>query len=97
MFGYSIRDSLNDAQDRLNLTEYTQPALFVVSALSYLDKKRKGIVPDYMIGHSLGELSALFAAGAFSFQEGLKLVKTRAQLMSQQKHGGMSVVTANKW
>jgi len=91
---YSIRQlCLEDAQGNLNKTQYTQPALYVVNALTYLktieDTAQK---PDYVAGHSLGEFSALFAAGVFDFTTGLKLVKKRGELMSQAQGGGMAAV-----
>ena len=94
VLGYSIRDlCLNDSEGKLNLTNYTQPALYVVNALSYLKKiKETGRKPDFVLGHSLGEYDALFAAGAFSFEDGLRLVKIRGQLMSEIKGGAMAAV-----
>ena len=94
VLGYSIRDlCLNDSEGNLNKTNYTQPALYVVNALSYLKKiKETGRKPDFVLGHSLGEYDALFAAGAFSFEDGLRLVKIRGQLMSEIKGGAMAAV-----
>ena len=69
LLGYSIEElCLRDPQKRLDKTQYTQPALYVVGALAYVDAKEQGREADYLIGHSLGELSALFAAGrTFAF------------------------------
>ncbi|WP_437581602.1 ACP S-malonyltransferase [Sorangium sp. So ce887] len=94
ILGYSIKDlCLNDPEGRLGQTQYTQPALYVVNALSYLKKVREtGFTPDYVAGHSLGEYNALFAAGVFDFETGLKLVKKRGELMSQAQGGGMAAV-----
>lgn len=94
VLGYSIVDlCLHDAQNLLGRTNYTQPALFTVNALMYLKKTRlTGEKPDYMAGHSLGEYSALFAAGAFDFETGLKIVKKRGELMSAATGGGMAAV-----
>jgi trans-AT polyketide synthase, acyltransferase and oxidoreductase domains len=94
ILGYSIKDlCLNDPDERLGQTQYTQPALYVVNALSYLKKVREtGVTPDYVAGHSLGEYNALFAAGVFDFETGLKLVKKRGELMSQARGGGMAAV-----
>ena len=66
ILGFSIAKlCLEDPDHLLNKTQYTQPALFVVNALSYLDvHERLGVRPSYVAGHSLGEYSALFAAGA---------------------------------
>ena len=94
VLGYSIKDlCLNDPNEVLSKTQYTQPALYVVNALSYLKKVQEtGSTPDFVAGHSLGEYNALFAAGAFDFETGLKLVKKRGELMSQASGGGMAAV-----
>jgi len=94
ILGYSIAELCNeDPAGRLDSTEYTQPALFVVNALSYLRRRRQGLGPvDFMAGHSLGEYNALFAAGAFDFATGLALVRRRSELMGQADGGGMAAV-----
>ena len=92
--GYSIEElCLRDPNQQLNQTQYTQPALFVVSALTYLARLADtGEQPDAVAGHSLGEYTALFAAGVFDFATGIKLVKQRAHLMSQASGGAMAAV-----
>jgi trans-AT polyketide synthase/acyltransferase/oxidoreductase domain-containing protein len=94
ILGYSIKDlCLNDPERKLNQTQFTQPALYTVNALSYLKKlEQTGRRPDYVAGHSLGEYNALFAAGAFDFETGLRLVKTRGELMGKASGGGMAAV-----
>ncbi len=94
ILGYSIKElCLNDPEKKLGQTQYTQPALYVVNALSYQKKiKVDGKKPDFVAGHSLGEYNALQAAGVFSFEDGLKLVKKRGELMSQAKNGGMAAI-----
>ncbi|WP_254361069.1 ACP S-malonyltransferase, partial [Corallococcus exiguus] len=93
ILGYSIRSlCLEDPDRRLEETSYTQPALYVVSALAYLKGQEAGLSPAYAAGHSLGEYSALFAAGVFDFQTGLRLVQKRGQLMGRAKGGGMAAV-----
>lgn len=94
ILGYSIKElCLKDFNRQLSLTQYTQPALYTVNLLSYLKKiKETDRKPDYMAGHSLGEYSALCAAGVFDFETGLKLVKKRGELMSQAVGGGMAAV-----
>lgn len=94
ILGYSLKSlCLEDPDGLLNLTQYTQPALFAVTALEYLkksaDSKEK---PDYLAGHSLGEYSALFAGGAIDFETGLRLVQKRGELMGKAKGGGMTAV-----
>jgi len=55
VLGYSIEDvCINNPENKLNKTEYTQPAIFIVNALSYLKLKKDGLEkPDYFLGHSL--------------------------------------------
>jgi trans-AT polyketide synthase/acyltransferase/oxidoreductase domain-containing protein len=72
---------------------YTQPALFVVNAMTYRARQEDGgRDPDYLAGHSLGEYNALLAAGAFDFAAGLQLVRRRGELMAQVGGGGMMAV-----
>jgi malonyl CoA-acyl carrier protein transacylase len=96
VLGYSVEALCRDNPDRrLSGTEYAQPAIFVVNALHYLTalgQDADAAPPDYLAGHSLGEYSALLAAGAVDFETGLRLVKRRAELMSQADGGGMAVV-----
>lgn len=79
--GYSISElCFNGPEDELKQTINTQPALFVTSAAAFEVAKGKGISPAFAAGHSVGEYAALYAAGAFSLEEGLRLVRTRARL-----------------
>ena len=98
ILGYSIKECcIEDPNSNLGQTQYTQPALYIVNALSYLKKiQGTGKKPDFVAGHSLGEYDALFAAGAFDFATGLKLVKKRGQLMSLATGGGMAAVIGLK-
>ncbi len=72
-------------EDALNDTFNTQPALLIhsMAAWAVFKEKYPDAKPSYMAGHSLGELSALTAAGALSFEDGLKLVRRRGELMKQ--------------
>ncbi len=94
ILGYSIRElCLEDPKGVLDNTRYTQPALFTISSLSYLKKLQDGEEkPDFVAGHSLGEYSALFAAGILDFETGLALVKRRGELMSLEEGGAMAAV-----
>jgi malonyl CoA-acyl carrier protein transacylase len=94
ILGYSIKElCVQDPDQNLNRTQYTQPALYVVNALSYEKKiKETGSKPDFLAGHSLGEYNALCAAEVFSFEDGLKLVKKRSELMSQADKGAMAAI-----
>jgi len=93
VLGYSLRElCLDDPVQKLNLTQYTQPALFAVSYLYWLRKVEVDGPPDVMAGHSLGEYVALCCAGAFDFQTGLRLVARRGSLMGSASGGGMIAV-----
>jgi trans-AT polyketide synthase/acyltransferase/oxidoreductase domain-containing protein len=94
VLGYSIQElCLADPGRKLSQTQYTQPALFTVNALSYLRTLEDGSPrPSYAAGHSLGEYNALLAAEVFDFETGLRLVKKRGELMSRAAKGGMAAV-----
>jgi trans-AT polyketide synthase/acyltransferase/oxidoreductase domain-containing protein len=93
ILGYSIRDlCLNDAGSRLKLTQFVQPALFVVNALTWFARKAEGVEPAYIAGHSLGEYNALLAAECMDFAAGLRMVKRRGELMGMANGGGMVAV-----
>lgn len=94
ILGYSIKElCLEDPRKELNQTQFTQPALYVVNAFSYLSKmKSSRQKPDFVAGHSLGEFNALFAAECYDFEAGLKLVKKRGDLMSQATEGAMAAI-----
>lgn len=93
LLGYPIDElCITDPNNQLGQTDYTQPALYVVNALSYYDRAEKDGAPDFLAGHSLGEYNALLAAGAFDFETGLRLVQRRGSLMAQAKGGAMLAV-----
>ena len=94
VLGYSIRDlCVNDPRGDLGLTQFTQPALFVVNALTYRARQDDGgATPDFVAGHSLGEYNALLAAGVFDFKTGLTMVRQRGALMGKVSGGGMAAV-----
>ncbi len=82
-------------EEELSQTQNTQPALFTVSLMAYEVLKARHGVADYAAGHSLGEYSALCAAGVFSFEAGLKLVRLRGELMAaagQKRPGAMAAI-----
>ena len=73
--------SFNGPEEVLKKTKYTQPAIFILSAIIGHALIEKGYTPDIVAGHSLGEYSALVVSGAFDFSTGLELVKLRAESM----------------
>jgi [acyl-carrier-protein] S-malonyltransferase len=80
--------------DRLNLTEYTQPALLVSSIAALKTLEPAGIRPVAVAGHSLGEYSALVAADGVSFQDAVGLVQKRGRYMSEAVPPGTGLVAA---
>lgn len=94
VLGYSIRElCVDDPRGELGLTQFTQPALYVVNALTFRAKRDDGMAaPDFVAGHSLGEYDALLAAGCFDFATGLAMVKERGQMMGRVSGGGMAAV-----
>ena len=82
-------------EELLTQTQNTQPALFTVESLVCDFLKEKGIVPSLAAGHSLGEYGALYAAGVFSFRDGLAVVAKRGELMAaagQKTPGTMAAI-----
>lgn len=83
---------LYDNEQQLSKAEYTQPALFLVEALAYKKYELENGKPDMCAGHSLGEYSALFASGALTLADGLRLTQKRGQIMGTVKNGSMAAV-----
>lgn len=82
--GFSITDMcFNGPEEELKKTYNTQPAILTVSVACYEILKQQGITPDIVAGHSLGEYSALVAAGALSFEDAVRLVRKRGQFMQE--------------
>lgn len=80
--------------ERLNLTEYTQPALLVSSAAALKALEPAGVSPLAVAGHSLGEYSAVFAAGGVSFRDAVSLVHKRGRYMAEAVPAGTGLVAA---
>ena len=92
ILGWSVPEICNHPDDKISQTLYTQPSLYVVETLLIDHLKQQGQSPDYVAGHSLGEYVALYAAGVFDFETGLKLVKRRAELMNGAAGGQMAAL-----
>lgn len=94
VLGYDVAEiSFEDPQEQLNLTRYTQPALLTHSIAClevFKDLTDDRLKPSMAAGHSLGEYSALVAANALSFENALKLVQKRGELMGTYGEGEMS-------
>ena len=95
ILGFSITDIMFEGSaDDLKQTKVTQPAVFLHSVIL---AEVLGIEPEAVAGHSLGEFSALVAAGALSFDDGLRLVAKRAMAMQkccESEPGGMAAILA---
>lgn len=94
--GFSLSKVMFEGPEAdLKMTANTQPALFVSSMMVLEVLKAEGIGFDVVAGHSLGEYSAICAAGGFSFEDGLKLVRLRGSLMAKagaEHPGSMAAV-----
>jgi [acyl-carrier-protein] S-malonyltransferase len=80
--------------EKLNLTEHTQPALLVSSIAAFRALQPAGIKPVAVAGHSLGEYSALVAAGGISYRDAVGIVQKRGQYMSEAVPAGTGLVAA---
>ncbi len=82
------------SQEELALTEKTQPAVLTTSIALYRVLESRGEQPDFVAGHSLGEYSALVAAGSLSFQDAVRLVHQRGRLMQEAVPVGEGAMSA---
>jgi [acyl-carrier-protein] S-malonyltransferase len=81
-------------EEDLKLTENTQPALLTVSTAAFTVLQEHGLKPDYVAGHSLGEYSALAAAGALRFADAVRLVRNRGRYMQEAVPAGVGAMAA---
>jgi [acyl-carrier-protein] S-malonyltransferase len=81
-------------EETLKLTENQQPAILTVSVAAYRVLESRGIQPDFAAGHSLGEYSALVAAGALEFADAVKLVRQRGRYMQEAVPAGEGAMAA---
>ena len=89
ILGWSVPEVCQKEEAKLSQTLYTQPCLFVVESILADLMREKSDRPAVVAGHSLGEYVALYAAGVFDFETGLRLVKRRAELMETASGGQM--------
>ena len=92
---YSICEKESDADSNLfdlNNTKNTQICLFLIESMLLDSLKEKGYKPDFVAGHSLGEITGLYAANVLSFEQSVELIKVRSELMSNTCEGSMAAV-----
>ena len=82
------------SEEELKLTENTQPAILTVSTAAWRALEKRGIMPDYVAGHSLGEYSALVSAGGLDFATAVKLVRGRGRYMQEAVPAGAGAMAA---
>lgn len=94
MLGYDMTELCFTENDRLNQTEYTQPAILTVSVAFWRLLKEKGLQADALAGLSLGEYSALVASGALDFQTAVAFVQKRGKFMANAAPQGVGKMVA---
>jgi len=93
--GFNLTDIIFNNEEKLNLTEYTQPALVLTSYITYkIFKEKKGIEPDFVAGHSLGEFTALAVAGSLSLEDAVYITHIRGKLMQSAVPEGVGLMAA---
>ncbi|MBW2012031.1 MAG: acyltransferase domain-containing protein, partial [Deltaproteobacteria bacterium] len=83
MRGYSLLELMFGKSKEINSTENTQPSIFISSAAIYKYLQSKGFEPDAFIGHSIGEYSALYCSGILDFEDAMRLIIKRSDLMKK--------------
>src|ERR1700724_3197144 len=83
------------SEEDLKLTANTQPAILTCSIATYRVLEEKGLAPDFVAGHSLGEYSALVAAGSLKFADAVRLVHKRGTYMQEAVPAGQGAMAAS--
>ena len=93
--GFSVSDlCFNGSEDALKLTANTQPAILTASVATFRVLEENGVRPAYVAGHSLGEFSALVAAGGLNFSDAVRLVRRRGEYMQSAVPEGVGAMAA---
>jgi [acyl-carrier-protein] S-malonyltransferase len=94
--GYRISElCFNGPEEKLKLTEITQPAILTVSVAAFRVLQEKGVVPQYVAGHSVGEYGAHVAAGTLDFADAVRVTRNRGKYMQEAVpvgEGGMAAI-----
>src|SRR6266576_5590619 len=95
VLGFSIsKICFEGTEEELKLTANTQPAILTCSVAVFRVLAEKGLTPDFVAGHSLGEYSALVAAGSLKFSDAVQLVRKRGQYMQEAVPAGVGAMAA---
>jgi [acyl-carrier-protein] S-malonyltransferase len=95
VLGFSLSNlCFNGPEEDLQLTANTQPAILTASVAAFRALSEQGVVPDFVAGHSLGEYSALIAAGALSHRDAVRLVRRRGEAMQEAVPVGVGAMAA---
>ena len=94
VLGYDVRALIDQDEEKLNQTRYTQPAILTTSVAIYRLLADKGVEPDMVAGLSLGEYSALVAAGVLDFKTAVALVAKRGSFMEEAAPAGSGKMVA---
>ena len=94
VLGYDLRDLIDQDEEKLNQTRYTQPAILTTSVAIYRLLVEKGLQLDMVAGLSLGEYSALVAAGSLDFEDAVALIAKRGQFMETAAPAGTGKMVA---
>ncbi|HEL1598769.1 TPA: ACP S-malonyltransferase [Streptococcus suis] len=94
ILGYDIRDLIDNQEDKLHQTRYTQPAILTTSVAIFRLLEEEGIQPDMVAGLSLGEYSALVASGALTFEDAIALIAKRGEYMETAAPAGTGKMVA---
>ncbi|HEM3176659.1 TPA: ACP S-malonyltransferase [Streptococcus suis] len=94
ILGYDIRDLIDNQEDKLHQTRYTQPAILTTSVAIFRLLEEEGVQPDMVAGLSLGEYSALVASGALAFEDAIALIAKRGEFMETAAPAGTGKMVA---
>ena len=94
LLGYDMKALCFEENEKLNLTQYTQPAMVTTGIAIMKVVEKQGLVPDTAAGLSLGEYEALYAAGALSVTDAIRVVARRGELMEAAVPAGVGAMAA---